>query len=895
MAKEQQNQGWLISADRPLKPGEDDAFGRAPFATALANQLCRLRKGESYVVGLQGPWGAGKTSILNMVTASLRRHDEIALLQFNPWLFSGTDQLALHFFQEVSSQLQRQNDKKLQDAGTAMVKYGESLSPLASLPWVGTWAQRLAGALKVGGKLTSRFGGALQESISAQKRQIEELLAASPKRLLVVVDDIDRLSKQEIRDLFKLVRLTADFPNVTYLLSFDRVRVEEALSDRKGEGREYLEKILQLAFDLPKVRQPDLARFFFAELGKALEGLEHGHFDEAEWANIFHLVIGPLLRTPRDARRLVNAVPTAVALAGAEVALVDLLAIESIRVLLPDVFAEISRCAELLTSTENLSHRDDVDSSRDRFEGLLASAGDRQREVREFCRRIFPASRKWLDNHHYGSNWLSSWRKDGRLAHPDVLSFYLEKGLPASVLGERQVRKLFAQLGDAEALNSQVKALDAEALEHALGRLEAYEEDFPPEVAHAAVPVFLNEGDRLREEKRGMFDLGSSFAVSRIVLRLLRAVPEEDRGPCVVSIMAKVGSLSKKRMLVDLVGHAEGSGHKLISEEAAAQLNDQLRQEILAASADELRGERELCRLLLWADDGSTVVPTFLTDKLNDAPFVLQLLRSGVSETHSMALGDVASHRETTLPWDYLAELVGEKRLKEAVRAIAAAKTTLSRDERDRIAIEAAEKYASGWRPDRDGHYSASKNLEDRKYAEYILINLLDSGVPARRKTAYERLREMRNQSRRPPRTVVEKLAKISTDTEMTAAERYTAIDLLEGTAALKKAESTLLQQVFTEPSMDDSLASKIASLFRDRPATLLDKLEAVSVPPPEEKGSRYRTVLQAVATCLTNDPALLDDEVMRRAVDVSQRFKDLKPCSPAVERIQQAFEGEAR
>ena len=61
----------------------------------------------------------------------------------------------------------------------------------------------------------------------------------------------------EIRDIFKLVRLTANFPNIIYIVAFDRNRVEKALAEQGLPGRDYLEKILQVAFDLPVVPSYD--------------------------------------------------------------------------------------------------------------------------------------------------------------------------------------------------------------------------------------------------------------------------------------------------------------------------------------------------------------------------------------------------------------------------------------------------------------------------------------------------------------------------------------------------------------------------------------------------------------------------------------------------------------
>lgn len=83
--------------------------------------------------------------------------------------------------------------------------------------------------------------------------KVSKALKKLDKPLIVVLDDIDRLSTPEIRDIFKLVRLTASFPNIIYILAFDRVRVEQALGEQGISGRDYLEKILQLVADLPVI------------------------------------------------------------------------------------------------------------------------------------------------------------------------------------------------------------------------------------------------------------------------------------------------------------------------------------------------------------------------------------------------------------------------------------------------------------------------------------------------------------------------------------------------------------------------------------------------------------------------------------------------------------------
>ena len=115
------------------------------------------------------------------------------------------------------------------------------------LPVVGPLMERVRLATKILAKTLPRR----KEGVSGRRNKVKNALSALDKPLVVVVDDIDRLTTPEIRNIFKLVRLTANFPNVIYITAFDRERVEKALTEQGIPGREYLEKILQLGIDLP--------------------------------------------------------------------------------------------------------------------------------------------------------------------------------------------------------------------------------------------------------------------------------------------------------------------------------------------------------------------------------------------------------------------------------------------------------------------------------------------------------------------------------------------------------------------------------------------------------------------------------------------------------------------
>lgn len=240
------NDAPKVTADNPITKSEDDALGRTKPARSFAEQVLALDSTEGVVVGVLGPWGSGKTSFVNLARERLKDAG-VTVLEFNPWMFSGADQLVQAFFVELSAQLKLRRD--LAEIGKLVEDYGETFSGLAWLPLVGPWIERGLAASKILAKLLQRK----KEGVRGRQLKVRDALSKLPNPIVVILDDIDRLTTPEIRDVFKLVRLTANFPQVIYLLAFDRIRVEQALGEQGIPGRDYLEKILQIGVDLPAV------------------------------------------------------------------------------------------------------------------------------------------------------------------------------------------------------------------------------------------------------------------------------------------------------------------------------------------------------------------------------------------------------------------------------------------------------------------------------------------------------------------------------------------------------------------------------------------------------------------------------------------------------------------
>ena len=679
-----------IGADNPIRKPEDDVLGRTKFARCFAEQALSLDATGGVVVGVLGPWGSGKTSFVNLARLYLEGAG-VPVLDFNPWMFSGAEQLVESFFVELSAQLKLRPG--LAKAGKDLEEYGESFSGLGWLPLVGPWIERGRAATKILAKMLQRR----KEGVGHRRANVEKALAALEKPLVVVVDDIDRLTYSEIRDIFKLVRLTANFPNVIYILAFDRDRVEKALAEQGIPGRDYIEKILQVAVDIPAVPPNVLNKEIFRALDNALSTCDKaGPLDQSAWPDVFMEIIRPLVRNMRDVRRYSANVYGAVRDLEGQVALVDVLALEAIRVFLPDAFREMHPAVDGLTTTSDpYGLRGGEPHLKAQIDRLIGAADAHEKVIRALVERLFPGAQRHIGGVHYGNDWKPRWLRGRRVAHEDVLRLYLERVAGEGLQAFTYAEQAWGLMADRGAFDSYLRLLDADRLQDVIASLETYEEDFAPEHVVPGAVTLLNLMPTLPERPSGMFDFGASLVVGRVVYRLVRSLKDPRAIEAAVrEILPQVTTLSSRLELIEMVGYREDVGHKLVSEDAARAFQTDWRFQVRAASADVLADERELLRVLAVAKRGAD--PADPSIEIPDSPcMTLALLQSARSEVKGQAEGSRAIHRSARLAWQALIELYGD----EAVLCARIEKLKGAHIEGNDELLQLADKYVGGWRP----------------------------------------------------------------------------------------------------------------------------------------------------------------------------------------------------
>jgi KAP family P-loop domain len=685
-----------MSGDNAIKTRDADRLGRSPFADQLAAALLSEAADDGLVAALVGPWGQGKSSVLNMVKEQLEGDHARTVLMFNPWMFAGQSQLISAFFEQVAGQL-RLKGKAEQALADRLIGYGQALSPLVFVPVAGAWLGR-AGAVAnaIGG---ARSAGKQPDPVEKQRKAIEAALSKLTEPIFVFIDDIDRLTAREIRDMLGLVRLTAHFPKIIYLLAFDRAKVERALDqDGLEGGRNYLDKIVELSFDLPATSPQALGNLLIEGIDQAISGIQTGPFDPGRWQDVAARVLGPLLTTPRDVNRYLAALPASLRMIGEEVALVDVLALEAIRLRLPDIFAQLGPMSRALTDVGMITSQ--TPGWQAEVEAFTQSAGEHAAVVSDLCRLLFPATDRYLgSNTTYPSSWLPIWRKNRQVANPHVLAIYLSRQLAPGTVPTATMEMAVLTMARKDLFQAVVDSLSADDLDDFLARLAGYADDIASAAVLPGCAVLLELYPRLRRQSKGFLDVGPEFAVDRVVLQLLRRVDDEaERTSIVEELCTTVAGFTGRIRLLHLVGRRPNPDmERLIPAAESDRLFRQVCSELRHTSAAQVAGERDPLLLLAAALAEDPADREDVDQLLQDDHAASALLLSAPAQIRAQTAGSVAVQTEQVLRWQSLGTVVGDdKAIAAMVDRVAAARAD---DEAVMAVVALARKYLAGWRP----------------------------------------------------------------------------------------------------------------------------------------------------------------------------------------------------
>jgi predicted KAP-like P-loop ATPase len=542
MSSEKSN---LLSPDKPLNNPKGDQLDYFPFARTLADSILKMTPPEGLVISIHGPWGSGKSTVLNFITYHFNQfpqNERPIVVRFNPWWFTGQEDLTRRFFNQLSAILEQRN------IGSDLLNLINSFAEIVSeipLPYASTGKALF--------KMAQQVVSTKPTDVFELKDKIADLLRKQQRRILVILDDIDRLTTDEVRDIFRLIKAVADFPNIIYLLAFDKSIVIKALEKMQEiSGEEYLEKIVQVPFELPLPDKLCLRRLLFKNLDTILAGISEEDFDKTYWGNVYLEGIDYFINTPRDVVRLINTLSVIYPSVKGEVNTVDLIALETLRVFCPFAYETIRKNPD-----EFIGYSDYGDKDIKAFhETWLTQINEKEREqTKRLLMRIFPKLMGTWGFSSYGSDWAPSWRKQLRLCSPEKFPIYFRLAIPAGDFSNAEMKAIVNSLGNPKSfaekltgLSNQIRPDGKTRLRTFLDRLEDYTgRDIPLEHISPLVLTLFDIGDkllRLEDEPQVIFDFGNNIKIGRILWQVLKRLNESTRFELLTQAMTEGNAIS---------------------------------------------------------------------------------------------------------------------------------------------------------------------------------------------------------------------------------------------------------------------------------------------------------------------------------------------------------------
>ncbi|MFE5689754.1 P-loop NTPase fold protein [Streptomyces sp. NPDC056512] len=463
--------------DEPVdgSPNAPDLLGRQQYAKHASTLLHRVREqSESGVLALIGPWGSGKSSVLQMVMQQLRQaelaeptgqarrfrwrprrrpaaedtpHTQWSVAELNPWMYSDVESLALALFSEIRGALPKGAHGS--EVRRKLGEFAQSISPLGKLTsLIGLDSSDLI--KHVGDRISG------DTSASAAKHAAEAALRRADRPVLVVMDDLDRLTPEELLVVFKLVRLVGHLPNIYYMISFDEQTLLDVLqrSDLVGDSdhraREFLEKIIQVRLDLPAFRDRDTAAMGIRSLNALLDahGLAMTPGEERRFSEAYFRHLQDRLQTPRAIKRYFGQADATLGSLAGNVDLVDFLIVTFLRTNEPGVYRLLGRHRAELTGTSIATavRRSTQPGERaEHWQTRLRTAGVAEGNidgVLNLLALLFPTVQQDLGN---GGDTKAAAQRRG-IGSADYFDRYMVFGVPGDDLSEAAFDQALAQL-----------------------------------------------------------------------------------------------------------------------------------------------------------------------------------------------------------------------------------------------------------------------------------------------------------------------------------------------------------------------------------------------------------------------------------------------------------------
>lgn len=690
----------MFISDQPIQSSSQDIIGRKYFAHSVAETIISYETTNELVLGLFGEWGSGKTSLLNLTTERIEELSREAenkpiIIKFNPWNFSEQNQLITQYFTILSGILKRKdNSEELIYIGEKLEEYSDIFEPLSIIPVVGQFTFIAKIGMKLFGDSLKLKGKTKKRSLDEIRKELNKLLKQIDNKIIVIIDDIDRLTPYEIRQIFQLVKKIADFPNTIYLLAFDKKVVLNALQEvHKGFENEYLEKIIQVPFEIPPISKDDMYQFLFKQIDKIIADLPQKEFDQGYWGNIFHSGIKYYFHSLRDVSRFTNILSFNYSLVKARVNVIDFIAITAIQVFHSDLYYSIRSNKALFAGYKESQSRNlfnDTNKEKEYYNTLIPDNKNIPRDkLEDYLSRLFPKLESVFGHSFYGASWSGEWRKKSRICSEECFDTYFKLAIDSSELSQREMEIILSTANDYDTFyNTIIKLNNENKIVRFLELLEDYTSDneiIPKENIQNIISSLMDLGDSFPEnENKSIYEFDTSMKLLRIFYQLSHRFDNHDlrfelfktaiekATKSIYTIVHEVGVQDQQ--------HGKFTDEKELPLDQVSVKPEQLEElhELAVIKIEEWSKRKELIRhnhfgaiLYRWKEwKGIETVKTFIEELVSTDEGIVNFVRAFLGRSVSYGMSDYTGKVHWKINLKDIEEFTDLKKIEKRLREL---------------------------------------------------------------------------------------------------------------------------------------------------------------------------------------------------------------------------------
>ncbi|MBN8692574.1 MAG: hypothetical protein J0L69_05220 [Bacteroidetes bacterium] len=328
--------------DSPIEQENNDLLGYNKYAISLASKIEASTFDKSFAIGINGYWGIGKTSFINLLRKNLKTEDKV-FVEFNPWDCKTPDAIIQDFFETFQESIRPYHSSLARQ----LLKYSSRL--------VKSQENSITNTLHIA---TSALNGI--DSIESLYKKINEALKQINKKVIVIIDDLDRLDFKEITEVLKLIRNTANFYNTFFIVAYDRNYVVNSLKGLEiHKPQHFLEKIFQIEVTLPQFDKIIFRR--------KLVDLIKPHIRDEFHKSVEESIVGTAITKPayldkwltsmRDVTRLANSLVINYGKLQGEVEFDEFLRLEILHLNYPTIYEALFRRKDEMLDTKDKSQK----------------------------------------------------------------------------------------------------------------------------------------------------------------------------------------------------------------------------------------------------------------------------------------------------------------------------------------------------------------------------------------------------------------------------------------------------------------------------------------------------------------------------------------------------------